>query len=65
MTVDVYQASLLDTAEVRRISHHPVHIVKGDGSLSPSAFIPFCEFGADKSVVSEKIEEFDLSLIHI
>ena len=40
--------------------NHPVHIVHGDGiSMSPSAFIPFCEFGGDMSVMGIKIEQFD------
>ena len=30
------------------ISHHPVHILDADGELSPSSFIPFCEFGSNK-----------------
>ena len=31
-----------------------------DGALSPSAFIPFCEFGAEKSVMGQQIAEFDV-----
>ena len=30
------------------ISHHPVHILDADAELSPSSFIPFCEFGSNK-----------------
>ena len=40
--------------------NHPVHIVHGDDvSMSPSAFIPFCEFGGDMSAMGVKIEQFD------
>ena len=37
----------------------------GDGSLSPSAFIPFCEFGADKAVVGERVAEIDVHVCNI
>ena len=57
--------TVLDTAQVRRISHHPVHVMAGDGSLSPSAFIPFCEFGADKAVVGERVAEIDVHVCNI
>ena len=36
-----------------------MHIVH-NGSLSPSSFIPFCEYGKDKSVVGENILHFDV-----
>ena len=47
---------------MQSISHHPVHIVdsNSNGSLAPSAFIPFCEFGAEKSIMGVKIPEFDV-----
>ena len=37
---------------------HPVHFVTDDGKLSPSAFIPFCEFGGDDSIMGRKIGAF-------
>ena len=37
---------------------HPVHFVTEDGKLSPSAFIPFCEFGGDDSIMGRKIQAF-------
>ena len=42
------------------VSNHPVHIKKGNGELSPSAFIPFCEFGGDMSSMGENIDQFDV-----
>ena len=41
--------------------NHPVHIVPEDAglSLSPSAFIPFCEFGGDMSAMGVRIDAFD------
>ena len=40
--------------------HHPVHIVNKEGGRSPSAFIPFCEFGSNMSSMGVRIEEFDV-----
>ena len=37
---------------------HPVHIIKKDEEFSPSAFIPFCEFGGDDSIMGRKIDAF-------
>ena len=31
----------------------------GDNKISPSSFIPFCEFGGDMSVVGVKLDQFD------
>ena len=39
---------------------HPVHIVDEDGKVSPSSFIPFCEFGGNMSMMGDKIDEFDV-----
>ena len=41
---------------IQRASHHPVHIFEDNGFLSPSALIPFCEFGGDMSIVGNKIK---------
>ena len=42
------------------IINHPVHIIAKDNLPSPSAFIPFCEFGGSMSVVGVKMDEFDI-----
>ena len=36
-----------DIRLLSRVSNHPVHMIDKNGSLSPSAFIPFCSFGGD------------------
>ena len=41
-----------------RVSNHPVHFVTNGGELSPSAFIPFCEFGGNMSAMGVKIDQF-------
>ena len=40
--------------------NHPVHIISENKQLSPSAFIPFCEFGGNTSAMGEKIDQFDV-----
>jgi len=39
--------------------NHPVHIVTRDNKLSPSALIPFCDFGGNMSAMGVKIDQFD------
>ena len=41
------------------IVNHPVHIINEKNMLSPSAFIPFCDFGGKMSAVGIKIKEFE------
>ena len=36
---------------LQEVSNHPVHIINKQGKLSPSAFIPFCEFGGNMSAM--------------
>ena len=42
------------------MSNHPPHILNEDGKPSPSALIPFCEFGGNMSVMGVKIDQFDV-----
>ena len=44
---------------MHRISNHPVHIGYGE-NYSPSAFIPFCSFGGNISIMGTKIPEFGI-----
>ena len=50
----------LDNADVQRLSNHPVHVVDSKGEFSPSAFIPFCEFGGNVTVMGLKSASFDV-----
>ena len=36
--------------KLHTITNHPVHIFDDNGNPSPSAFIPFCQFGKSKNV---------------
>ena len=50
-----------DTAESQTLINHPVHILNPEtGSLSPSAFIPFCDFAGEMTELGRKIPEFVL-----
>ena len=40
--------------------NHPVHVISSDNQLSPSAFIPFCDFGGNMSAMGVDINEFDV-----
>ena len=46
--------------ELQKVSNHPVHITDQDNELSPTAFIPFCEFSGNMSVMGIKIDQFDV-----
>ena len=39
-------------------TNHPVHILNPKSQLSPSAFIPFCDFGGNMSTMGVKIDQF-------
>ena len=43
-----------------RVSNHPVHIKDENGSISPSAFIPFCSFGGDFFAMGTNYSNFKL-----
>ena len=40
------------------IINHPVHIVTKYNTLSPSAFIPFCDFGGNMSAMGVQTDKF-------
>ena len=42
---------------IRKVNH-PVHIVDNQGNISPSSFIPFCEFGGNMSAMGVKKDQF-------
>ena len=42
------------------VINHPVHIITKDNQLSPSAFIPYCDFGGEMLTVGANIDQFDL-----
>ena len=51
---------IFDTKKIHKIVNHPVHIIDEEGNLSPSAFIPFCEFGGNMSIMGTKVDHFDV-----
>ena len=46
-------------------TNHPVHFKTKTGKRSPSAFIPFCDFGQKMNKVAEKIDEFEIPVCNI
>ena len=42
------------------IVKHPVHFIGRANQDSPSAFIPFCDFGGDMSAMGTKVDQFDV-----
>ena len=46
-------------------SNHPVHIFDENGHMNPSAFIPFCQFGVNMSVMGVKSDEFDVPVCDV
>ena len=50
---------LPDTPYIQSLSNHPVHVKDSLGKMNPSAFIPFCEFGGNMSVMGETIDQFE------
>ena len=54
-------SSILDSYGVQKIVNHPVHVIENSGELSPSALIPFCEFGGHETM-GIKIGQFDVAV---
>ena len=42
----------------RNVANHPVHIYDNHGNISPSSFIPYCEFGGKMSAMGVKKDQF-------
>ena len=40
--------------KLHRITNHPVHIFDEEDEISPSAFIPFCQFGKNISALGRE-----------
>ena len=43
---------------LHQVSNHPVHLQNEEKKLSPSAMIPFCEFGKNSRIMGIMIDEF-------
>ena len=48
--------------EMAMSSNHPVHFITPEKKKSPSAFIPFCEFGGNMSSMGVNIDYFDIPI---
>ena len=45
--------------------NHPPHILKDDGTLSPSSFIPFCSFAGNWNVTGVSTDIFSVPVCNI
>ena len=51
-----------DYSELQSYVNHPVHVVDEEDNLNPSAFIPFCAFGGDMTILSKHMRNFSFPL---
>ena len=51
---------ILDSKNVQKVTNHPVHSVNEDGIYSPTALIPFCDFGGNMAATGIKIDQFSV-----
>ena len=51
---------ILETEALQKATNHPVHHINKDGEFSPTALIPFCEFGGKMSIMGVQIDKFDV-----
>ena len=49
-----------DDAIVHTVSNHPVHLMDKNGTIYPSALVPFCEFGGNISITGDYIKGLDI-----
>ena len=61
-SIDINKDLMTENLNGRLISNHPVHIFDANGNISPSAFIPFCEFGEDRSKLGMKHDNFSVQV---
>ena len=47
------------------MSHHPPHIVDSHNDFSPSAFIPFCSFAGNLSILGKAVPGFNIPVCMI
>ena len=51
---------IVEISKLHKITNHPVHIFDEDGTLSPSAFIPFCQFAENISAMGRESNLFKI-----
>ena len=51
--------NIAGSERLQKITNHPVHIVDEDKVMSPSSFIPFCEFGGNMPLMGVKLDQFN------
>ena len=51
---------MINSELLHQLSNHPGHIVNEQGNISPSALIPFCEFGDNSFIMGIAIKAFNV-----
>ena len=57
---NVMENTLRPSSIEGQTTNHPVHILTEEGTVSPSAFIPFCELAGNMSIVGVMLDMFDV-----
>ena len=47
------------------MTNHPVHIIDQNDQYSPTALVPFCDFGGDMSALGVKIDQFNVPVCNV
>ena len=63
-TMDLKGFSNESLEKLQNLNNHPLHIFDKDGTILPSAFIPFCQIGVVKNYIGKKYDLFDLPVCH-
>ena len=53
----------IKSEDVHRVSNHPPHILDKNRNISPSSFIPFCQFG--KNIIGMRMKQFPVPVCQI
>ena len=63
-TMDLKGFSNESLEKLQNLNNHPLHIFDKDGTILPSAFIPFCQIGVVKNYIGKEHDLFDLPVCH-
>ena len=63
-TMDLKGFSNESLKRLQNLNNHPLHIFDKDGTILPSAFIPFCQLGVVKNYIGKDHDLFALPVCH-
>ena len=50
----------LEDLAIQRVTNHPIHIVTADGTLNPTALVPFCSVNNNYSAMGIKLDQIEI-----